>query len=107
MTNFQSINRLMGTGQEMLRQAKNGAFSDRLGNLMERVDPFWEDREETEMDIYYRQGPLEVTETEDGIEEKPTRTARSPNEDEEHRVHAEVIVSDLIPKGEAGLEEIE
>jgi len=41
MTNFRQINRLMGTRQEMTRQMKNGDFNDRLGNLMQSVDPFW------------------------------------------------------------------
>jgi len=105
MTNFRQINRLMGTRQEMTRQMKNGDFNDRLGNLMQSVDPFWEDREKTEMDIYERQAPVAVGE--DG-EEVTTHTARTPTTDEDgnlsHRQEDKIVASELLVKGQMELE---
>jgi len=101
MSNFRHINRLMGTRQEQFCQMQNGDFDDRLGRLMEHVDPFWQDREETEMDIYHRQAPVGVGP--DG-EEKMVHTARTPETDEdgepEHRLEATITASELLQKGQ-------
>jgi len=105
MTDFRQINRLMGTRQEQLHQAQNGDFDDRLGRLMNRIDPYWEDREKTEMDIYRRQAPVGVGP--DG-EEKTVRTARTPETDEdgepEHRLEATITASELLQKGQIDAE---
>jgi len=105
MTNFRQVNRLMGTRQEMKRQMENGDFNDRLGRLMNRVDPYWEDREKTEMDIYERQAPVAVGD--DGTE-STTHTARTPSTDENgnpsHRQEGTIIASELLVKGQMELE---
>lgn len=77
MTDFRQITRLMGTRQEQIYQAQNGDFDDRLGRLMNRIDPYWEDREKTEMDIYERQSPVGVG---SGGEEKTVHTSRDKSE---------------------------
>jgi len=84
----------MGTHQEKIRQMQNGDFDDRLGGLMNRVDPYWTDREKTEMDIYQRQSPVGVGP--DG-EEKTVHTSRENRE-------TTVTASELLPKGEMDLE---
>lgn len=103
MTDFRHINRLMGTQQEMMNQMQNGDFDDRLGRLMNRVDPFWEDREKTEMDIYERQSPVGVGPQ---GEEKTVHTAREPSTDENgdlsHRQEETIVASELLQKGEMG-----
>jgi hypothetical protein len=108
MPNFNQINRLMGTGREKFFQAKNGDFDDQLGALLRLVDPYWEDREETEMDVFERQSPLESVVTEDGVEMQPTRTCRRPSQDEtgsdKPRIHREIVVSKLISEGAGGVE---
>jgi len=105
MIDFRHINRLMGTRQEILYQMKNGDFNDRLGRLMGRVDPYWEDREKTEMDIYERQAPVAVRENDDGeYVERTTHTAREPSTDESHRQEGTIVASELLVKGEMELE---
>ena len=109
MTNFRQVNRLMGTRQEMTRQMENGDFNDRIGRLMKRVDPYWEDREKTEMDIYERQAPVAVRENDNGEHvERTTHTARTPSTDENgnpsHRQEGTIIASELLVKGQMDLE---
>jgi len=98
MSNFRHINRLMGTRQEQLYQAQNGDFDDRVGRLMNRVDPYWQDRENTEMDIYERQSPVGVGS--DG-EEKTVHTSHDKSE-------GTITTSDLLQRGqmEAELESL-
>lgn len=108
MPNFNHIKRLMGTRREKMLQAQNGVFDDQLGALLGSVDPYWQDREETEMDIFERQSPLEAVVTEDGAEMQPTRTCRRPGQDEtgsdKPRIHREIVVSKIIPEGAGGAE---
>ena len=94
MTDFRQINRLMGTRQEQLYQAQNGDFDDRLGRLMNRIDPYWEDREKTEMDIYERQSPVGVGS--DG-EEKTVHTSHDKSE-------GTITASEILTKGQMELE---
>jgi hypothetical protein len=94
MTDFRQINRLMGTRQEQLHQVQNGNFDDRLGRLMNRIDPYWEDREKTEMDIYERQSPVGVG---SGGEEKTVHTSRDKSE-------GTITASELLAKGQMEIE---
>jgi len=84
----------MGTRQEQLYQVENGDFDDRLGRLMNRIDPYWEDREKTEMDIYERQSPVGVGP--DG-EEKTVHTSRDKSE-------GTITASEILTKGQMELE---
>ena len=109
MTDFRHINRLMGTGREMRFQMENGDFNDRLSHLMNRVDPYWEDREKTEMDIYERQAPVKVVTGDEGkAVERTAHTARTPSTDENgspnHRQEGTIIASELLVKGQMELE---
>jgi len=109
MTDFRSINRLMGTRQERIHQMENGDFNDRLERLMNRVDPYWEEREKTEMDIYERQAPVAVRKNDEGEPvERTTHTARTPSTDEEgnpkHRQEGTIVASELLTLGEIELE---
>jgi len=94
MSNFRDINRLMGTRQEQLYQAQNGDFDDRLGRLMEQIDPYWEDREKTEMDIYERQSPVGVGPS---GEETTVHTSHDKSE-------GTITASELLAKGQMELE---
>jgi len=107
MSNFGQINRLMGTLQERIHQMENGDFNDRLERLMNRADPHWEEREETEMDIYERQAPVGVKVNDQGeVLDRATQTARTPTEAEEHDVDSNIVATELIPKDERSLEKI-
>jgi hypothetical protein len=97
MNSFDQINRLMGTRREMAFQAKNGAFDDRLGLLMNRADPYWQDREKTEMDIYERQSPVGVGPM---GEEKTVHTSREKSE-------TTITASELLSKDQAELAPLE
>jgi len=111
MTDFRQINRLMGTRQEEFKQAQVGDFDDRLDRLMNSVDPYWEDREETEMDIYERQSPVVVVQEDGEVVERTTHTAREPSTDENgepsHRREGRIVASELLDMGEMDLEPIE
>jgi len=89
----------MRTRQEQLYQAQNADFDDRLSRLMNWVDPYWEDRESTEMDIYERQSPVGVGS--DG-EKKTVHTSHDKSE-------GTITTSDLLQRGqmEAELELLE
>lgn len=93
MRNFNGINRLMGTAQEQYHQGQNGDFDDRLDVMLNRVDPYWEQREKTEMDIFYTKSPVHVIETEDGWEVTYFPTTRTGAEE-----FTPVLVSQLIPR---------
>jgi len=84
----------MGTRQEQLYQAQNGDFDDRLGRLMEQIDPYWEDREKTEMDIYEWQSPVGVSSR---GEETTVHTSRDKSE-------GTITASELLAKGQMELE---
>lgn len=101
MNEFQSIRRVMNTAREVFLQQQNGDFSDQLGGLMDSVDPYWEDREDTEMDIFTRQAPVGVGP--DG-EEETVHTARTPTEDEEHVQEGSIVSSDLLDRGQMEME---
>jgi len=94
MTDFRQITRLMGARQEQIYQAQNGDFDDRLGRLMNRIDPYWEDREKTEMDIYERQSPVGVGPSGD---ETTVHTSRDKSE-------GTITASELLAKGQMELE---
>jgi hypothetical protein len=97
MTDFRQINRLMGTQNEIFCQVQNGDFDDRLDRLMNHVDPYWEEREKTEMDVYLRQSPVAIVMTDDGPEEKTRHTSRDKAENS-------IVASELLVKGERSLE---
>lgn len=109
MDSFSAINRVMGTANEIALQAKNGDFDDQLGKLMESIDPYWEDREKTEVDVVRRPAPVSVAIKEDGEPvTDTTRTARTPEGGEDHDVETTIVTSEVLPMGEAPtLEEIE
>lgn len=94
MRDFRHINRLMGTTQEKIYQAQNGDFEDRLGRLMNHVDPYWKDREKTEMDIYERQSPVGVGPS---GEETTVHTSHDKSE-------GTITASELLAKGQMELE---
>jgi len=92
----------MGTPRETFKQVQNGEFGDYLSQLLSSVDPLWEERAETEMDIFYRQAPLKAVATEDGVEMVSAQTCRPSTQkerDEGHQMSEEVVVSKVIPKG--------
>jgi len=94
----QDIMRLMGARQEMARQPEK----NRLVALMERIDPFEEAREASEMDVWEEKAPVthQPLINEDGEligwEEVATQTARSPEGDEEHNTHGKTLHTELI-----------
>lgn len=107
MRDFSGIERLMGTREEMRLQRVNEGEDERIKRLLAHVDPYWEDREDLEMDVWRSQSPLTVKIGSEGeAEVLVSHTARSPEGEERHRQEGRVLRSTLIPPSEATLEEV-
>lgn len=89
------IMRVMGCRHEMDRQPDKHP----LEALMDRVDPYEDQREETEMDVWEGNAPLATVQLEDdSFDVRTTTTARTPRGDEKHALNGKVIRTELIPR---------
>jgi hypothetical protein len=97
MNKFKQIQRLMGFPRETMRQKPQGT---RLERFMSSVDPYDQEREESEMDMYEREGPIVIETDEDGnvVNEAVGQTARTPRGDEDHALQGTIVATELIPR---------